>query len=195
MRSTKFPRHRQDLLHPFSPRPTKEPALIIFKGGYGAKYVKAVLLTFECLLLLLLKATRAVSASPPWIWPSTWSPHWLQMATSSALSCEQQRARRVTEWPLNPINALPPLIGRQYNLTAWFWLLTMLLGEAVFLYPRSCLPLSLGLGPAYYFLPRGTGAGCLEKQWSLPLWRGSFEDSLHKPLHMMDFGDWQLDMG
>lgn len=63
------------------------------------------------------------------------------------------------------------------------------------LVPWSCLLLSLGSGAASYFLPWGTGAGHLEKQWSFPLWRGGFKDSLHKPLHMMDFGDWQLDMG
>lgn len=111
-----------------------------------------------------------MSASPPWLRPSTWTLRWLQMATSSALSHEQQRAGRVTGWPLNPIKALPPLVSRQHNLTAFFWLLTVLLGEAVLLRPCSLvLPSpSLGSGPASYFLPWGTWAGHLEKQWSFP---------------------------
>lgn len=171
---------------PIQPQTHKGASSHYFQGGYGAKYVKAVFLTFECLPLLLLKATRTVSASPLWLWPSTWSLCWLQMATSSALSREQQKAGRVMGWPLNPINALPPLIGRQHNLTACLWLLTMLPAEAVLLHPCSLvLPVpTLGLGPASYFLQWGTRARHLEKQWSLPLWEAS-----RTVTQILDFGD------
>lgn len=134
-----------------------------------------------------------MSASPPWLRPSTWTLRWLQMATSSALSHEQQRARRVTGWPLNPIKALPPLVSRQHNLTAFFWLLTMLLGEAVLLRPCSLvLPSpSLGSGPASYFLSWGTWAGHLEKQWSFPF--GSLQGQVTQTFAYDGF--WRLTVG
>lgn len=94
------------------------------------------------------------------------------MATSSDLSRRQQRAGRVTGWPLQPTNAPPLLLGRHDNLTACPWLLTMLIGEAVFLQSCSWILLFpiLGLAPASYFLPQDTRAGHLETDWSFPLW-------------------------
>lgn len=88
----------------------------------------------------------------------------LQMATSSDLSRRQQRAGRVTGWPLQPTNAPPLLLGRHDNLTACPWLLNMLIGEAVFLQSCSWILLFpiLGLAPASYFLPQDTRAGHLE---------------------------------